>query len=209
MVVQADQQRILQLVSAYSPASPPQLALGFGDYLSLLWCIDNAAGEPGRVTYYRRCADAVVRSMNLEHSSISRVVQNTPAGSIYVSLENVPYRGTARFVDAPDRRVAIRQLLSLRAHIVGMGTDRQGWTRGWPGSRLSDVELRERLFSVFFTAFDSQFSHFSRLILVIDIVLQEILIGSRQPYETSLISLIKNFGYPDPDEPESRNLFDS
>ena len=58
--------------------------------------------------------------------------------------------------------------------------------------------MRERLFAVFFTAFDGQFRPFSRMILVIDIVLQELLLGVRKLQEISLIRLIQDYGYPDP-----------
>jgi hypothetical protein len=209
MAVQGDQQRIMQLVSPYSPTTPPQLPLTFGDYLSLLWLIDHCDGDSGREAYYRKAADSLSRALGFEKRSMCRLVQNTPAGGIYAVLENAPYRGTIWLVDAQDRRAAMRQLLSMRDHIVAMGVSRSRWQLGWPGSRLSDVELRERLFAVFFTAFDSQYSHFSRLLLVIDIVLQELLLGDRVSREVSLIRLIKEYGYPDPDDAMTLVLYDS
>jgi hypothetical protein len=207
MAKPSDQQRIAQLTSAYSPQHPPQLTLTFGDYLSLLWRIDQAAEDPNREEYYRQCADAVARGLAFEARSLFRLVHSTAAGMIYESLQNAPYRGTARLVDAQDRRAAIAQLADLRGHILAMGAYRDQWTLGWPGSKLTDVELRERLFAVFFTAFDGQFRHFNRLLLVIDIVLQELLLGDRTAYETSLIRLIKSFGYPDPDREATYRLF--
>lgn len=207
MVIQNDQQRIMQLLSTYRPESPPQLPLTFGDYLSLLWRIDNASENPNIESYYRRCAGSVAAGLGFSDRSLCRLVRATPAGGIYGILQNAPYRGTARLVDAQDRRAAIRQLVDLRNHILSMGDYRSQWTLGWPGSRLSDVELRERLFAVFFTAFDGQFSHFSRLLLVIDIVLQEMLLGDRLHREVSLIRLIREFDYPDPDDSKTHAYF--
>lgn len=205
--VQADIVRINQLTSTYSPATPPQLPLTFGDFLSLLWRIDSVADDSDRETYYRQCAGALARGLAFENRSLNRLVEITAAGEVCASLQNAPYRGTARLVDAQDRRAAIRQLVDLRAHILGMGVYRDQWLLGWPGSRISDVELRERLFAVFFTAFEGQFSHFGRLILVIDIVLLEMLLGSRKMTEISLARLIRGFDYPDPDSLGVRALY--
>jgi hypothetical protein len=207
MGVQPDQQRITQLLSAYSPNTPPQLSLTFGDYLSLLWRVDSAAGDPAREQYYRQCTEALARGLEFDSRSVSRLVKSTPAGMICSSLHNAPYRSTNRLVDAQDRREAIRQLMDLRDHIMRMGIYREQWTLGWPGSRLTDQELRERLFAVFFTAFDSQFMHFSRLLFVTDIVLQELLLGDRTERKISLIRLIREYGYPDPDSSSARAQF--
>jgi len=199
MGVQPDQQRITQLTSAFSPAHPPRLALTFGDFLSLLWRLDASAGEPRREAYYRQCADALARGLEFNNRSMYRMLQIAPAGQVCAALQNAPYRGTSRLIDAQDRREAIRHLVDLRGQILTMAAYRDRWTLGWPGSRISDVELRERLFAVFFTAFDSQFANFSRMLFVIDIVLQEILLGDRGEHQISLIKLIREFGYPDPD----------
>ncbi len=147
--------------------------------------------------------------MGFEQRSLYRLIQTTPAGKIYASLPNAPYRGTERLVDAHDRQTAIRQLADIRDHILAMGAYRSEWKLGWPGSRLSDVEMRERLFAVFFTAFEGQFTHFSRLLLVVDIVLQEMLLGDRQNREISLIRLIREYGYPDPHSSSVRQQFNA
>lgn len=207
MSVQADQPRITQLTSSYSPAQPPQLPLTFGDYLSLLWRIDRSAGNPTREAYYRQCADALAQGLGFDRRSLYRLVRTTEAGKICPSLQNAPYRGTSRLIDAQDRRAAIRQLVDLRDHILAMGAYREHWTLGWPGSRITNIEVRERLFAVFFTAFESQFRHFSRLLFIIDIVLQELLLGDRAEHEISLIRLINEFGYPDPVSAQARALF--
>lgn len=207
MAVQGDQQRIYQLTSAYAPGDPPQLPLTFGDYLSLLWRIDQSAEYPEREQYYRRCAASLARALSIEQRSLARMVDRTAAGEVYASLSNLPYRGTSRFVDAQDRRAAIWQLVDMRRHILEMGAYRDTWTLGWPGSRLSDVELRERLFAVFFTAFEGQFSHFSRLLLVADIVLEDLILGGNAHNEISLARLVHDFGYPDPDSETIRVTF--
>lgn len=207
MGIQADQQRIMQLLSSYSPAQPPQLSLNFGDYLSLLWRIDRSAQNEGREAYYRYCAHALACGLGFADRSLSRLVQRTEAGLVCASIQNSPYQGTGRLVDAQDRRDAICQLMDLRDHILAMGAYREQWKIGWPGSRMTDVDLRERLFAVFFTAFEGQFRPFSRLLLVIDIVLQEMLLGNRVEQEISLIRLIQEFGYPDPDSVRTRTQY--
>ncbi len=207
MGIQADQQRIIQLTSAYAPTQPPQLPLTFGDYLSLLWRVDQSAGNPDREAYYRQCADALARGLGFANRSLYRLVRRTEAGRICPLLPNAPYQGTVRLVDAQDRREAIRHLVDLRDHILAMAAYREQWKVGWPGSRMTDGELRERLFAVFFTAFEGQFRHFSRLLFVIDIVLQELLLGDRREREISLIRLIREFDYPDPDSGDTRTQY--
>lgn len=204
----ADHRRIAQLVSAYSPADPPQLPLGFGDYLSLLRRIDYSADYPAQEKYYRRCVQALAQALGFAERGLGRMVKTAQAGEVCARLESTPYRGTGRLVDAQDRRAAIRDLVDLRLHILEMGAYRQRWTVGWPGSRMLDGQLRERLFAVFFTAFDSQYRPFSRLILVIDIVLQELLLGHRHNDEVSLIQLIQEYGYPDPEKGSTRAQFE-
>ncbi|MBN2471960.1 MAG: hypothetical protein JXN59_14665 [Anaerolineae bacterium] len=208
MTIQADQQRIIQLTSDYSPAFLPQLPLSFGDYLSLLWRIDRSASRPERVEYYRDCAAALARGLGIANRSVVRMVARSPAGEIYENLRKMPYQGTGRLVDAADRRDAITQLVDLRHHILEMGAYRDQWTLGWPGSRLADEELRERVFAVLFTAFDGQFSHFSRLLLVIDIVLQELILQERYQNDISLVRLVHDYGYPDPDSDAVRMIFE-
>ncbi len=208
MSYQPDQQRIMQLTSAYDPLQPPQLPLTFGDYLSLLWRIDRSSDRPNHEAYYRQCAEAVARGLGFDRRSLHRLVRVAEAGKICRSLENVSYRGTERLVDAQDRRAAISQLMDMRDHILAMGAYREQWTLGWPGGRVADAELREHLFAVFFTAFEGQFRHFSRLIFVIDIVLQEMMLGHRDVLEISLIRLIQEFNYPDPSSASVRAQYE-
>lgn len=193
-----EQRRIQQLTSTYGPAQPPQLPLEFSDYLSLLWRIDRAAGQRSRASYYRQCASALARALDFEQRSLGQYVRVATPGQVCSGLEGVPYRATTRLVDAQDRRAALRQLLDLRNNILVMAAYRESWSVGWPGSRLDDEQLRERLFAVFFTAFEGQFQPFSRLLLVIDVVLQELLLGTRDAAQVSLIRLIHDYGYPDP-----------
>ncbi len=208
MMMQADQPRIAQLISPYSPATPPQFPLGFGDYLSILWRLDQSAANPAREAYYRQCALALARGLGFDQRSLGRMVERTAAGSICESLQKVPYQGTSWLVDAQDRREVIRQLVDLRQHILAMGAYRDSWTLGWPGSRLTDGMLREHVFAVLFTAFEGQFSHFSRLLLVIDIVLQELIMGTCDGKEISLTRLSQEYGYPDPDSAVARGFLE-
>ncbi len=189
--------RISQLTSTYGPDEPPRLALDFGDYLSLVWRLDKHANEPARVRYYRRCALALAEGLGLKGRSIFRLVELTPPGQLYQQLPNVPYRGTNRLVDAQDRKAAIAQLAQLRLDILRIGTYQDQWPVSWPGSGIIDTELRERVFAVLFTALQGQFENFGRLLLVVDIVLSDLLLGMHQMREISLPELVANFGYPD------------
>jgi hypothetical protein len=128
-------------------------------------------------------------------------------GEIYNSMSNVPFRHTERFDDAGSRKAAIQQLLMLRTDVMSIGAYEHGWVVGWPGSGITDEELRERVFATLFTALRGQFSHFGRLLLVIDIVLQELLLGVRSNAEFSLGVLIDRYGYPDPEDPDVRAMF--
>lgn len=206
-MTEADQLRIMQLTSSYSPDAPPQLRLTFGDFLSLLWRIDQASNDLDKAVYYRQCAAAVARGLGFQSRSMYRIVMAAQPGDIYKTIGHAPYRGTTRLVDAQDRRAAIRQLVDMRGNILSMGIYREQWTLGWPGSRITDTELRDRLFAVLFTAFNGQFSHFSRLLLVIDIVLLELLLDDRTDMQISLIRLIREYNYPDPDDEKVRAIF--
>ncbi|GAB4571363.1 MAG: hypothetical protein Kow0077_07900 [Anaerolineae bacterium] len=207
MISRGDQDRILQLISQYSPQSPPRLPLTFGDYLSLLWRIDESHEHAQREEYYRQCADALARGLQIENRSIHRMVRRISAGEIYATLPRISYQGTAWLVDAQDRRDAIGQLTDMRQHILAMGAYRDKWTLGWPGSRITNAQLRERIFAVLFTAFEGQFSHFSRLLLVIDIVLEELVLDRSHSIEISLERLQRDFGYPAPDSAVAKATF--
>ncbi len=202
-----DQNRINQLTSPYSPFSPPQLPLDFGDYLSLIWRVDRHAAQNNLVRYYTQCARALTRGFDFEQRSLGRVVRTTEPGQICTALSNVPFRDTGRLADAAARKAAIQQLVLLRSDVLSIGTYQHDWVVGWPGSGVLDDELRERVFATLFTALRSQYSHFGRLLLVIDIVLQELLLGTRSMQEFSLGILIDHYGYPDPEDSAVRGLY--
>lgn len=202
-----DQARISQLTSHYSPNSPPQLPLDFGDYLSLLWRADRHAAQPHLVRYYHDCARALARAIGFERRSLGRIVRTAEAGALYHSLSNVPFWDTSRLEDAVARKAAILQLVQLRSEVLAIGSYQHDWMVGWPGSGVLDAELRERIFATLFTALRGQYSHFGRLLLVIDVVLLELLLRTRQMPEFSLGMLIDRHGYPDPEDPDVRALY--
>jgi hypothetical protein len=199
--------RVNQLTSPYSPLSPPQYPLDFSDLLSLAWRIDRHADQAHLVAYYLRCLAALTRALGYHTKGLGRLLTSTQPGSLCRSLSNVPFRGTGRLVDASSRKAAIDQLVRLRSDIVAIGAYQYDWLVGWPGSGIADNELRERVFATLFTALRGQYQYFGRLLLVVDIVLQELLLGTRNVKEFSLGTLIERFGYPDPEDPVVRSLF--
>lgn len=188
--------RISQLTSTYGPDEPPRLPLDFGDLLSLMWRLDKHADDPAKARYYRKCALSLATGLSLKSSSIYRLIELTQPGQIYDQLPNAPYRGTDRLVDAQDRKAAIAQLVQLRLDILRVGTYHDEWPVSWPGSGIMDTDLRERVFAVLFTALQGQYENFGRLLLVVDIVLSDLLIGMHYMKEVSLTQLIGEFGYP-------------
>ncbi len=207
MNYRSDETRINQLTSPYSPLSPPQVPLDFSDYLSLVWRIDRHVTQKHLVRYYDQCARALARAFQFEDKGLGRMVRATEPGSLYGALSNVPFREAGRLRDAPARKDAIHQLVALRSDVLAIGAYQHDWVVGWPGSGVLDPELRERVFATLFTALRSQYLHFGRLLLVIDIVLQELLLGTRAVTEFSLGILIDHFGYPDPEDPAVRALY--
>jgi hypothetical protein len=200
-----EQTRISQLTSTYGPDEPPRVPLDFGDYLSILWRLDHHASKPAQVKYYRQCAQALAFALGIQNRSVYRLVENTPPGQLYKQLPNAPYRGTTRLIDAHDRKAAIGQLAELRNDVLKIGTYQDQWPVSWPGSGIVDTELRERVFAVLFTALQGQFGNFGRLLLVVDIVLSDLLLGFQQDTkEVNLDRLIAEHGYPDPSDSRVR-----
>jgi hypothetical protein len=147
--MQPDQTRVDQLLSDYGPDESPKLPLDFGDYLSLLWRLDQSATSAARVKYYRQCIQAVGLALGLKRRL--RVLELSEPGEIYQNLPNLPYRATSTLVDAQDRKAAILQLARLRADILRVGSYHEQWGGSWPGSGIMEAELRERVFAVLFT----------------------------------------------------------
>lgn len=199
--------RISQLTSTYGPDEPPRLPLDFGDYLSLLWRLDKHADESAKVAYYRRCALGLADGLGLKGRSVYRLVELTPPGQLYQQLPNAPYRGTSRLVDAQDRKAAIAQLAQLRVDILRIGTYHDQWPVSWPGSGIIDTDLRERVFAVLFTALQGQYENFGRLLLVIDIVLGDLLLGMHEMPEITLHELITRHNYPDFSDAKVRSAY--
>ncbi len=203
----ADLTRIRQLTSSYGPHTPPQLPLGFGDYLSILWRLDHSAGHDGKTRYYRKCASALLVALGYQNRDPEWVLLTAAPGDLYATLDHAPYRQTDRAPDAAHRRAAIQQLLALRSEVLSIGARAEGWAESLPGDGILAAALRERVSTVLFTAAQSQFPLFARLLLVIDIVLQELLIGTRKSEEFELNFLVTHFGYPDPNEPDIHFLY--
>jgi hypothetical protein len=204
-----EKSRIAQLTSRYSPDELPRLPMDFGDLLSLLWRLDHHAAAPGKTQYYKRCVLALAQGLGLKDRSIFRLIQIAQPGEIYAQIPNAPYRGTSRLIDAADRHSAIRVLMELRADILKIGAYHTLWkSQGrWPGMGIQDDELRERVFAVLFTALQGQFGDFGRLLLVVDIVLSDLLIGPAPIPDVSIDQLINNYGYPNPHDRANWDLF--
>jgi hypothetical protein len=202
-----DLARIRQLTSSYGPHTPPQLPLGFGDYLSLLWRLDRSAGHDGKTRYYRLCISALLVALGYQNRDPEWVLLTAAPGDLYATLGNAPYRQTERPPDAAHRRAAIQKLLALRSGVLSIGAHADGWVEDWPDDGIAAAPLRERVSAVLFAAFPSQFPVFARILLVIDIVLQELLIGTRKSEEFDLSLLVTHFGYPDPNEPDIHFLY--
>jgi hypothetical protein len=202
-----EQARITQLISPYSPHDPPRLPLDFGDYLSLLWRLDASATYPKRERYYRQCAQALGAALGLKTHPINRLVDGTPAGEVYSQLPNLPYRSGSRFVDAKDRKAALNQLICLRDDVLRIGVYNEAWDGGFPGSGLVDSELRERVFAVLFTALQGQYNNFGRLLLVVDIVIANLILGFEDCPEVQFAQLIAEFGYPNPRDERAHRDF--
>ena len=79
---------------------------------------------------------------------------------------------------------------------------------GWSAGRAaaSSTTSYASGIATLFTALRSQYLYLGRMLLVVDIVLQELLLGTRSVNEFSLGTLIERFGYPDP-ETAVRGLF--
>jgi hypothetical protein len=207
MPTRIERTRISQLTSNYGPDEPPRLPLDFGDYLSLLWRLDQVAAEPVKVKYYRRCLQALAAGLGIQDAQVVKSMELTPPGQLYEQLPNVPYRTTNRLLDAQDRKAAIAQLSQLRLDILRIGTYHDNWPVSWPGSGIMDTDLRERVFAVLFTALQGQYENFGRLLLVIDIVLSELLLGTREMNEISVADLVKVHGYPNFNDSKVRTLY--
>ncbi|MBE2269333.1 MAG: hypothetical protein IAE80_13955 [Anaerolinea sp.] len=196
-----EQARISQLISPYSPDDPPRLALDFGDLLSLLWRLDRSAGQTNRERYYRQCVRALLSALGLSAHPVARLIDGCAPGEVCRQLTNLPYRTGKHAVDAQDLKAAIAQLMTLRDDTLRIGTYQEAWTSAFPGSGIVDTELRERVFAVMFTALQGQFANFGRLLLVVDIVLANLIVGFDNAPEIDLPKLVADHGYPDPADP--------
>jgi hypothetical protein len=199
--------RITQLTSTYAPDEAPRLPMDFGDFLSLVWRLDKHADDPAKVKYYRKCAMALGEGLGLKGQTVFKLVELTAPGQLYQQMPNLPYRSTNRLLDAQDRKAAIAQLVQLRLDILRVGTYHDEWPVSWPGSGIMDTDLRERVFAVLFTALQGQYENFGRLLLVIDIVLGDLLLGIQQMNEVNIQQLISQYDYPNFADPKVRAAY--
>jgi hypothetical protein len=199
--------RIHQLLSSYGPEEPPRLDLDFGDYLSILWRLDGCPEQPHRARYYQRCLHALSEALDIQGRALCRLVDQTEPGNVYRQIPNTPYRSTTHLIDARDRKAAIAQLIALRSDLMRIGTFQEAWSGSWPGSGILDAELRERVFAVLFTALQGQFGNFGRMLLVIDIVLANLLLGLDSLREVGLDELVTTHQYPNPNDARWRQEY--
>lgn len=202
-----EQSHITQIISDYSPNNAPKLPLDFGDFLSLVWRIDRHADNPQKVKYYKRGALALAKGLGIKNQSLLHLIQTTPPGKICEQITNLPYRSRERLVDAQDRKAALTELLLIRHHILSMSISQDNWGARWPGSGIVDDALRERVFATLFTAFQGQLSNFARLLLVVDIVLANLILGVECEEEVNLTTLIFHYDFPDPQNNKVREDF--
>ncbi|HVO68929.1 MAG TPA: hypothetical protein VMT24_02720 [Aggregatilineaceae bacterium] len=202
-----DQPRISQLTSSYAPPFPPVLPLGFGDYLSILWRLDRSAGHDGKSLYYRACAIALLNALELRDTPLGQVMRAAVPGTNYDALSTVPFKEKELSPDAESRGAAIGQLVKMRSDVLTMGVYQEAWEIRWPGNGILDLDLRDRMHTVLFTALPSQYPVFARLLLVVDIVLQELLTGSHKPVEVDIPALILTYHFPDPRDPDVQLLY--
>ncbi|MBL8164440.1 MAG: hypothetical protein JNJ61_20800 [Anaerolineae bacterium] len=207
MVNRIEKTRISQLTSTYGPDEPPRLPMDFGDFLSILWRLDKHADDQSKVKYYRKCVFSLGAGLGLKNHGLLRLIDQTPPGAVYQQLSNAPYREQNRLVDAQDRKAAIAQLIELREDVLRIGTYHDQWPVSWPGSGIMDTELRERVFAVLFTALQGQYENFGRLLLVVDIVLGDLLLGLHQMREVTLHQLIAEYEYPNFNDSKVRASF--
>lgn len=202
-----EQSRITQLLSAYAPDDPPRLPLDFGDLLSLMWRLDRAAGNAARERYYRQCVRALISGFGLQAHPFCRLIESTDTGDLYRQIPNLAYRSGARLIDAQDRKAALAQLITLRDDTLRLGTYQEGWKGAFPGSGIQEGELRERVFAVLLTALQGQYANFARLLLVVDIVLGNLILGFDTVPEIPLLSLVDDHGYPNPADPRVHRAY--
>lgn len=193
-----EQVRMAQLLGAYAPHEPPRQSLDFSDYLSIAWRLDRSVERPKRALYYRQCLNALASGLKIHTLPLHKLIDSCQPGDLYRQMSNLPYRSRNRLVDAADRKAAIAQLSHLRDSICEIGAYQQTWGISYPGAGILDSELRERVFAVLFTALQGQFSTFSRLLLVADIVLANLLLDYDLTDDVELETLILLHGWPDP-----------
>jgi hypothetical protein len=202
----ADVNRVRQLRSLYAPASELALPLGLGDYLSLLFHLDEQCrliqerGEldplPLRRSWYLACCTALLDALALTDTSFNTLAAEKPydprqiVGGLRRAL-----RERHGVFQAVYYEIAIGGLLRQRADILRAGRS-VTHLEGGPGSGIADEALRVRIQQVYFTRFDEALLDFSLQLLDMDRLLGDLLpIAVPSPVE--LARLRAEYNYPD------------
>ncbi len=197
---------VRQLRSAYAPASEPELPLGFGDYLSLLYRLDEqdrlieergaANALPLRRSWYLGCCSALRGALLLTDTAFDTLPGEKPYDprQIVNGLRQ-GLRERHGVFQAVYFELAIGGLLRQRADIL-QARRSVSYLEGGPGSGITGEALKTRIQQVYFTQFDEALLAFSRQLLALDALLVELLpITVGQPVE--LAELRSQYNYPD------------
>ncbi len=198
--------RVRQLRSPYDTRQDPQLPLGFGDYLSLLFRLDEQSTllqERGEVdplllrrAWYLACCSALCRALALQGTAFDTLHEAKPYDPRQIVAGLRPsLRAQHGPFQAVYYEIALGGLLRQRADVLRMGRS-VTHLRGGPGSGIADKALQARIHDVYFTRFDEGLLNFSRHLLDIDRLLEDLLpLDIGPPVE--LARLRSEFGFPD------------
>ncbi len=202
--------RVRQLRSAYDPGSALELPLGFGDYLSILFRLDeqNRLIEelgpveplPLRQAWYVACGTALRDALSLKDTAFDRVAHERPYDPRQIVSDlRQALRAQHGVFQAVYYEIAIGGLLRQRADILRAGRS-VTHVEGGPGSGITDEALRARIQAVYFTRFDEALLNFSRQLLDVDALLEELLPMAVAP-PVELARLQAEYNYPTAADP--------
>lgn len=197
---------VRQLRSAYSPDGTLELPLGLGDYLSLLFLLDEQdrlIEERGaanalllRRSWYLGCCTALRDALKLTETAFDTLAGEKAydARRIVGGLRQA-LRDQHGVFQAVYYELAIGGLLRQRGDVLSARRS-VSYLEGGPGSGIADESLKARIRQVYFAQFDEALLVFSRQLLDIDELLVELLpITVGQPVELAVLQA--QFNYPD------------